>query len=183
MSRRFAYNKFKTSPKFLALMHTNREGRSEAGSIFYKEFVPFHSLPCPTDQPIEAVVLSRIRDVCSLISIRDEQMRISICCTPSWKDYRVDVNDGDDARRRREIEAFARLLLTVLARRAGPLKTTPRQQPSSSGAADNTVEVRAGEGFLVRYRGQGVLEGENFLYAEGPLAEVGWSKEKGRWSF
>jgi hypothetical protein len=183
MSRRFAYNKSEMSPQFLALMHTNREVRSEAGSIFYKEFAPVHSFSCPTDQPIEAVVLTRIRDVCSLISIRDEQMRISIRCTPSWKDHRRSVHDKDDAWRSREIVAFARSLWVHLAGNAGPLKSTHRQHSSSSCAAERTVEVRAGEDFLVRYRLQNVREDGNFLYVEGPMAEMDWSKEKGSWSF
>lgn len=183
MSRRFAYNKSEMSPQFLALMHTNREVRSEAGSIFYKEFAPVHSFSCLTDQPIEAVVLTRIRDVCSLISIRDEQMRISIRCTPSWKDHRRSVHDKDDAWRSREIVAFARSLWVHLAGNAGPLKSTHRQHSSSSCAAERTVEVRAGEDFLVRYRLQNVREDGNFLYVEGPMAEMDWSKEKGSWSF
>jgi hypothetical protein len=177
MSRRFTYRKSKMSPNFLALMHTDREVRSEAGPIFYKEFASFHSFSCPIDQPIEAVVLSQIRDVCSLISIRDEQMRISIRCTPSRKDHRSSVHDKDDAWGSREIVAFTRSLWVHLAR------STHRQNSSSSCAAESTVEVHAGEDFLVRYRLQNAREDKNFLHVEGPLAEVDWSKEKGSWSF
>lgn len=101
------YSKTKMSPNHLALMHTNRMIRFEAGSALYKKVAPFHSFTCPTDQPIEAVMLTRIRDVCSLVSIRDAQIRLSIRCTPNWKDYGGARNSGDDGWRSREVKAFA----------------------------------------------------------------------------
>jgi hypothetical protein len=128
-------------------------------------------------------MLTRIRDVFSLTSIHDEQMRISVCCTPSWTDHRRSVHDKDDGWRGRESVAFARSLWVHLARRAGPLKVTPRQHSSFTCAADITVELSAGEDFLVKHRVQNLCEHENFLYVEGPLVEVNWSKEKGSWSF
>lgn len=124
MSRRFPYSESNMSPNFLAIMHTNRMVRSEAASVFYKEIVPFHSFTCPTDQPIEAVMLTRIRDVCSLISIRDAHVSISIRCTPSWKDHGDAWHRNNDTWRGREIRAFASCALVQVAYTARPPRLT-----------------------------------------------------------
>lgn len=187
MDRRFPYSKTKMSPNYLALLHTNRMIRSEAGSVFYKEIAPFHSITCPTDQPIEAVMFTRIRDVCSLISIRDAQIRLSIRCTPSWKDYGSARNPGDDRWRSREIGAFASSALLQVCYTVRPPKPTKDvvwrfgvHSFWSSRAADHTNEGRSKTGFLVKYRNDGERDDENFVRIEGPLAEVKWDKG---WNF
>jgi len=184
MSCRFAYNKSKMSPNFLALMHTNRMVRSEAGSVFYKEVAPFHSFTCPTDQPIEAVMLTRIRDVCSLISIRDAHMHISVRCTPSWKDHGSATSRGDDRWRRREIDAFtSRALIHLSYTARSPMLTKDEicqwmynvHASWTSRASDHTKEALTTTGFLVKYRDEGERDDENFVHIEGSLAEVGWN--------
>jgi hypothetical protein len=185
MSRGLPYSKSKMSPNLLALMHTNRVIRSEAGSVLYKEIASFDSITCPTDQPIEAVILTRIRDVCSLVSIRDAHTSISISCTPSWKDYGRTEYRGHDRWRSREIKAFASRALVQVSQTARPPKLT-REEASqwlhgvhaswSSCASNHTHEARTTTGFLVKYRDDGVREGENFVLVEGPLAEVNWSR-------
>jgi hypothetical protein len=190
MSRRFVYNSMIMTPRYLALLHINRKLRSEAGSIFWKEIAPFHCFLCPVDQPIEAVMLSRIRDVCSLVSIRDVHMRISIDCTPSWTNlietgfaglYNVDFW------RRRELRQWLSSLLEHIERNAGPPSITNLQRHilDSTGpdrALDGTC-VRRFADFLIGSKDQGVREGENFLHIEGPLAELDWSRDNGRWAF
>jgi hypothetical protein len=184
MSCRFAYNKSKMSPNFLALLHTNRMVRSEAGSIFYKEVAPFHSFTCPTDQPIEAVMLTRIRDVCSLVSIRDTHMHISIRCTPSWKNPSGVPLPGDDRWRRREISTFtSRTLLHLSYTARSPMLTKDEvirwmhdvHASWTSCASDHTSEALTTTGFLVKYRNDGERDDENFVHIEGSLAEVGWN--------
>lgn len=187
MDRRFPYSKIKMSLNYLALMHTNRMIRSEASSVFFKEVAPFHSFTCPTDQPIEAVMLTRIRDVCSLVSIRDAQIRLSIRCTPSWKDYGGAMNPGGDRWRSREIRAFASSALVQVCYTARPPKLTGDvvwrfgvHAFWSSRAPDHTNEGRSKTGFLVKYRNDGERDDENFVRIEGPLAEVQWNKG---WNF
>ena len=182
MSRRFPYSKTKMSPNFLALMHTNRMIRSEAGSIFYKEVAPFHSFTCPTDQTIAAVMLTRIRDVCSLVSVLDVHTRISIRCTPSWKDHGDVSNRNEDRWRRREISTFAIRAMTRVSYTALPPDPRDATLPWldsvcsswSSCASDHTTEARTTTGFLVKYRCDGTREDENFVQIEGPLAEARW---------
>jgi hypothetical protein len=185
MSRRFPYSKSKMSSNYLALMHTNRMVRSEAASVFYKEVAPFHSFTCPTDQPIEAVTLTRIRDVCSLISIRDAHMSISIRCTPSWKDYGDAWHRNNDRWRGREIKAFASCALVQVSYTARPPGLTRYEAIQwmqgvhdswSSVDSDHTNEARTTTGFVVKYRDEGVRENENFVQIEGSLAEVNWSR-------
>jgi hypothetical protein len=189
MSRRFPYSKSKMSPNYLALMHTNRMIRSEAGSVFYKEVAPFHSFTCPTDQPIEAVILTRVRDVCSLISIRDAHMRISIRCTPSWTDHGDTTFPWFDRWRRREINAFANCAWLRIFYTELPPKPTPNdalewlhnaQASWYSCASDHTNEARGTTDFLVKYRDEGAREDENFVHIEGPLVDVNW---KHSWNF
>lgn len=185
MSCRFAYSKSKMWPNFLALMHTNRMVRSESGSVFYKEVAPFHSFTCPADQPIEAVMLTRIRDVCSLIFIRDAHMRISIRCTPSWKNHRGVTLPGDDRWRRREIDAFTGRTLIHVSYTARSQMLTKDEVVQwmqnvhaswTSCSSDHTNEARTTTGFLVKYRNDGERDDENFVHIEGPLAEVGWTR-------
>lgn len=144
------------SANLLALMHTNRVIRSEAGSILYKEIASFNSITCPTDQPIEAVILTRIRDVCSLISTHDAHMNISIRCTPSWKDYGRTEYRGHDRWRSREIKAFASCALVRVSQTARPPKLT-REEASqrlhgvyaswSSCASDHTNKPTSQQAF------------------------------------
>jgi hypothetical protein len=185
MSRRFPYSQSKMSPNFFAYMHTNRMVRSEAASVFYKEVAPFHSFTCPTDQPIEAVMLTRIRDVCSLISIRDAHARISIRCTPSWKDYGDAWHRNNDRWRGREIKAFASCTLVRVSYTARPPGLTRYEaiqwmqgvhESRSSVDSGHTNEARTTTGFVVKYRDEGVRENENFVQIEGSLAEVNWSR-------
>ena len=188
MSCRFAYNKSRMTPAYLSIMHINRKLRSEASSIFYKEVAPFHCFPCPVDQPIEAVVLSRIRDVCSLVSIRDVHMRISVRCIPSWNGHIWADSDRGDTWRRREIKTFANHALVQISAFATqtqfPFRALTSQLGSwSSCDADRTAEARVEPGFLIRYQNQGVRADENFVYIEGPLAEVDWRKKSGGWAF
>lgn len=188
MDRRFPYSKTKMTPNYLALLHTNRMIRSEAGSVFYKEVAPFHTFTCPTDQPIEAVMLTRIRDVCSLISIRDTQTPISIRCTPSWKDDGFALNSGEDRWRSREIGAFASSALLQVCYTKQPRKPTRdfmwkffgAHAYWSSRTADHTNVGRSKTGFLVKYRNDGERQGENFVQIEGPVAEVKWDRG---WNF
>jgi hypothetical protein len=190
MSRRFVYNPSRMTPTYLALLHINRKVRSEAGSIFWKEIAPFHCFPCPPDQPLEAVMLTRIRDVCSLMSIRDVRLPVSIRCTPSWKDPRWDRHHRDETWRFREMVAHTCSLLEHLGRNAGPITFANQQRNKSldvkanGRAPDGTYERHFGANFLVKCRDQRMREGEHFLLIEGPLAELNWSRDKnGRWSF
>lgn len=188
MSRRFAYNKSRMTPTYLSIMHLNRKLRSEASSIFYKEVASFHCFPCPTDQPIEAVVLSRVRDVCALVSIRDVHMRISICCIPSWNEHLWAGSDREDKWRCGEIKAFANRTLIQISANATQSKIPFRALSSmpdtrSSCDTDRTTEARVATQFLIKYKVQGVREDENFIHIEGPLAEVDWRKRQGGWSF
>ena len=185
MSLRFAYSKSKMSPNFFALMHTNRVIRSEAGSVFYKEIASFHSFTCPIDQPIEAVMLTRIRDVCSLVSIFDAHMCISVRCTPSWKDHHDFRNFPRDTWRSREVRAFANRAWLQVSCTARPPKLTTEESSQwlhgvhsswSSCALDHTNEARTTTGFLVKYRDDGKRADENFVHVEGQLAQVTWNR-------
>jgi len=215
MSRRFVNNPVKMTPKYLALMHINRKLRSEAGSIFWKEIAPFHRFSCPTDQPIEAVMLSRIRDVCALVSIHDVHMSISVHCTPIWEEItgenawkygrdvkrlmgQVLVRDGhnpaqpgwrcQDTWRHSEVRCSASLMFLNVSRDPAHRKLSMQQLRDvhdswTSNASDRTSGARARTHFLVKYQDEGVREGENFVYIEGPLAEVEWRKKQAGFSF
>jgi hypothetical protein len=129
-------------------------------------------------------MLTRIRDVCSLISIRDAHMHISIRCTPSWKDHGGVRFPGDDRWRRREINAFTgRTLIHVSYTARSPMLTKDEviqwmqnvHASWTSCASDHTSEALTTTGFLVKYRNDGERDDENFVHIEGSLAEVGWN--------
>ena len=69
----------RTAPTFLNLLHTDHTIRTEAGSIFYKEYLPVdhYKIPllcaCPSK-----VIVQRVRAISSLVSLRVTRMQVSI---------------------------------------------------------------------------------------------------------
>jgi hypothetical protein len=66
----------KAAPTFLNLFHTDRMIRSEATSIFFKEFLSIDSFFVPDD--LEIAIKSRIKSICALIAINGMNLPLSI---------------------------------------------------------------------------------------------------------
>jgi len=58
----------KTAPTYLKLLHTDRMIRSEARSIFFKEYFCFDSFVAETDE-LEPAMEARIKAVCALVAL------------------------------------------------------------------------------------------------------------------
>lgn len=67
-------------PRPLALLQTNRMLRSEASSIFYKEFAPFEQIPFAHRRETPDVVVNRIHALCKLLAMHDVKVRITVLC-------------------------------------------------------------------------------------------------------
>lgn len=67
------------APTFLNLLRTDHTIRTEAGSIFYKEYLPVdrHNIPWYLARPSEPTI-QRIKAISSLVSLRDTHMRVSL---------------------------------------------------------------------------------------------------------
>ena len=67
----------KTTPTYLRLLHTDRMIRSEASSIFFKEYFCLDSFVAKRDD-LEFVMEWRIKAICALVAIHDMHLPISI---------------------------------------------------------------------------------------------------------
>ena len=66
----------KAAPTFLNLFHTDHMIRSEATSIFFKEFLSIDSFFAPMN--LEGAIMSRLKSICALAAIHKINLQLSI---------------------------------------------------------------------------------------------------------
>ena len=177
------------APDPLALLQTNRMLRSEAGSIFYKEFAPFEQIPFAHQRETPDVVINRIHALCTLLAMRDVDVRITVLCLLNL-DGRLSDNECWEA------GFSARALPEFIADETGEdvVSKSFNDHSKEEGAEeedlgcglcgiDDFYEARIGNDFFIKHRGHGPPKSPEdwcFLYVEGPLARLNWNQFFGR---
>ncbi|GAB7335418.1 hypothetical protein MBLNU13_g07789t1 [Cladosporium sp. NU13] len=186
MSRRFHYNKSEMSPNFLALMHTNRMLRSEASSIFYREFVPFEQIPFAYQRETLDVVVDHIHALFTLLAIRDRNPRITGLCSLNENGCISDNECWEAVFSARTLPAFiADETGEAVVSKAFGDRPEEGEEPEEdyigcgTCGVEGCYEAQIGNDFFMKHRGHGPLKPSTdgcFLYLEGPLARLNWDR-------
>jgi hypothetical protein len=167
------------APMFLNLLQADRKIRSEAGPIFYEEYLPFDCFRYSKWTNSCSTILWRIQALSSFVALRDVHMRVSVRYLKS--------NGGtEDFRMGNEVAKY-------ISRATGDPIWAEQSRRCACGwheaddwcwqCYERTYERRIGGDFLVRYNGDGSTAAEWSLFIEGPLAEFDWSEFTFRYPF
>ena len=149
------------APDPLALLQTNRMLRSEASWIFYEEFAPFEQIPFAHQRETPDVVVNRIHALCTLLAMRDVNVRITVLCL---MDREGCMSDNECW----EAGFSARMIPEFIAEETGevivPKSFNDRSTEEEGGGEDldcsicgidDFYEARIGDDFLIKHRSHG----------------------------
>lgn len=165
-----AANIKKTLPPFLNVLHTDHMIRSEAGSIFDKEYLSIDRFASECDLPGD--MWARIRSICALVAIRNVSLPLSITCT----------------KRASGTYTPQRLFLNVILRIIFDGRSdvvfqafTPQQDGEHiffSKKGELGMEMRAGQDYLVQTKDNFDMcsASDRTVCISGPLAKLYWPR-------
>lgn len=172
----------KTLPPYLKLLHTDHMIRSEAGSIFDKEYL---SIDCfATICDLQGDMWARIRAICDLVAIRNVSLPLSITCTK--REFRPPRGPGMSGNSPTYVPQFMflRVMVQILSEgRHEMLRQDFKSQqdgehPFFSKKGDVGTEMRIGQDYLIQTKDNfdGHSTVETTMCVSGPLAKLYWPR-------